>query len=153
MIEDVFKLLECTEEGLTDEESARRLAIFGPNKLESEEQNAFLQVGHSLGCFFSLANTLRDSFSASCGTLFRGSWKPPRSLPSRCRTEEGVRLIGKISLVLCCSYWPTLPLDSTKNGMLETRSRLSWIHSHPRPRSSARALGAKSNLRTWFPEI
>lgn len=44
MIEDVFKLLECTEEGLTDEEAARRLGIFGPNKLESEEQNPFLQV-------------------------------------------------------------------------------------------------------------
>jgi H+-transporting ATPase len=43
VIEDVFKLLECTDEGLTDEEAARRLAIFGPNKLESEEQNAFLQ--------------------------------------------------------------------------------------------------------------
>ena len=54
MIEDVFKLLDCTEEGLTDEEATRRLEIFGPNKLESEEQNAFLQVGPSspsfLGC-------------------------------------------------------------------------------------------------------
>lgn len=44
MVEDVFKLLECDEKGLTDEEAARRLDIFGPNKLESEEQNAFLQV-------------------------------------------------------------------------------------------------------------
>ena len=44
MIDDVFKLLECTDAGLTDEEAARRLEIFGPNKLESEEQNAFLQV-------------------------------------------------------------------------------------------------------------
>ena len=49
MIEDVFKLLDCTEAGLTDEEATRRLEIFGPNKLESEEQNAFLQVGPSLG--------------------------------------------------------------------------------------------------------
>lgn len=46
VIDDVFKLLECTEEGLSDEEATRRLEIFGPNKLESEEQNAFLQVGH-----------------------------------------------------------------------------------------------------------
>jgi len=45
VIEDVFKLLDCTEGGLSDEEAARRLDIFGPNKLESEEQNAFLQVG------------------------------------------------------------------------------------------------------------
>jgi hypothetical protein len=47
VIEDVFKLLDCTEEGLTDEEAERRLGIFGPNKLESEEQNAFLQVCRS----------------------------------------------------------------------------------------------------------
>jgi hypothetical protein len=41
---DVFKLLQATEEGLTSEQCAERLTIFGPNKLESEEQNPFLQV-------------------------------------------------------------------------------------------------------------
>jgi H+-transporting ATPase len=51
VIEDVFKLLDCTEEGLSDEEAARRLGIFGPNKLESEEQNAFLQVSRLLPSF------------------------------------------------------------------------------------------------------
>jgi len=49
-IDDVFTLLQCDDQGLTGEESARRLAIFGPNKLESEEQNAFLQV--CSGCNF-----------------------------------------------------------------------------------------------------
>ena len=44
MIEDVFRLLDCTEDGLADEEATRRIGIFGPNKLEAEEQNAFLQV-------------------------------------------------------------------------------------------------------------
>lgn len=44
VLEDVFKLLQCSEGGLSDEESRRRLELFGPNKLESEEQNAFLQV-------------------------------------------------------------------------------------------------------------
>lgn len=43
VIDDVFKLLECDENGLNAEEAQRRLEIFGPNKLESEEQNAFLQ--------------------------------------------------------------------------------------------------------------
>jgi H+-transporting ATPase len=42
-IDDVFTLLQCTPEGLTQEEAERRLHLFGPNKLESEEQNAFLQ--------------------------------------------------------------------------------------------------------------
>lgn len=43
-MEDVFKLLETTEEGLTTVEIQRRLGLFGPNKLESKEQNPFLQV-------------------------------------------------------------------------------------------------------------
>ena len=58
MIEDVFTLLECTKDGLTDDEAARRLAIFGPNKLESEEQNAFLQVWCFSSSFRSLAYRL-----------------------------------------------------------------------------------------------
>ena len=44
VIEDVFKLLQCDEAGLGDQEGARRLEIFGPNRLEHEEQNPFLQA-------------------------------------------------------------------------------------------------------------
>lgn len=43
-MEDVFKLLEATEEGLTTAEVERRLGLFGPNKLESKEVNPILQV-------------------------------------------------------------------------------------------------------------
>ncbi|KAF5378809.1 hypothetical protein D9615_006998 [Tricholomella constricta] len=43
VIDDVFTLLQCSDEGLTPAEAARRLELFGPNKLESEEQNALLQ--------------------------------------------------------------------------------------------------------------
>ncbi len=43
-MEDVFKLLETTEDGLTSAECERRLGLFGPNRLESKEQNPFLQV-------------------------------------------------------------------------------------------------------------
>ncbi|KAI0733405.1 plasma membrane H+-transporting ATPase [Fomitopsis betulina] len=42
-IEDVFKLLQCDAVGLSVEEALRRLELFGPNRLESEEQNPFLQ--------------------------------------------------------------------------------------------------------------
>jgi H+-transporting ATPase len=45
VIEDVFTLLQCNDKGLTSEEAKRRLEIFGPNKLEQEEQNPILQVG------------------------------------------------------------------------------------------------------------
>lgn len=47
VIDDVFTLLQCDENGLTQDEAVRRLELFGPNKLEAEEQNAFLQVS---GC-------------------------------------------------------------------------------------------------------
>ncbi|KAJ7809839.1 hypothetical protein B0H14DRAFT_3112525 [Mycena olivaceomarginata] len=43
VIDDVFKLLQCDENGLSPDEAVRRLELFGPNKLESEEQNPFLQ--------------------------------------------------------------------------------------------------------------
>ena len=45
-IDDVFKLLQCDENGLSHDEATRRLDLFGPNKLQVEEQNAFLQVWH-----------------------------------------------------------------------------------------------------------
>jgi H+-transporting ATPase len=45
VIEDVFTLLQCGDQGLDAQEAQRRLEIFGPNKLEQEEQNPFLQVG------------------------------------------------------------------------------------------------------------
>lgn len=44
VLDDVFQLLQCTDQGLTLEESHRRIELFGPNKLEQEDQNAFLQV-------------------------------------------------------------------------------------------------------------
>ncbi|KEP49357.1 plasma membrane H+-transporting ATPase, partial [Rhizoctonia solani 123E] len=37
-------IFQCTEEGLTETEAHRRLELLGPNKLESKEENAFLQV-------------------------------------------------------------------------------------------------------------
>ncbi|KAG6852253.1 ATPase 3, plasma membrane-type, partial [Termitomyces sp. Mi166 len=43
VIDDVFTLLQCNHEGLTQAEADRRLELFGPNKLEHEKQNALLQ--------------------------------------------------------------------------------------------------------------
>lgn len=49
VMDDVFKLLQCDDKGLDAEEAVRRLGLFGPNKLESEEQNAFLQASSHMG--------------------------------------------------------------------------------------------------------
>jgi H+-transporting ATPase len=74
VIEDVFKLLDCTEEGLTDEEAERRLGIFGPNKLESEEQNAFLQF---LSFMWNPLSWVMEAAALVAIALSNGGGRPP----------------------------------------------------------------------------
>lgn len=92
-----------------------------------------------------------DSSSASCGTRSLGSWKLPPLLPSLSRMVEDAHPTGRISLVSCCSCWPTLLSVSTRKGMQGTRSRLSWTLLPPGPRRSAMDLGEKSIPQIWFP--
>ncbi|XP_052209407.1 plasma membrane ATPase 4-like isoform X1 [Diospyros lotus] len=42
-IEEVFEQLKCTQEGLSSEEGASRLQIFGPNKLEEKKESKILK--------------------------------------------------------------------------------------------------------------
>ncbi|KAG5349720.1 hypothetical protein C0989_002184 [Termitomyces sp. Mn162] len=42
VINDVFILLQCNQEGLTQAEADHCIELFDPNKLEHEKQNAFL---------------------------------------------------------------------------------------------------------------
>lgn len=42
-MEDVYQLLQADENGLASGEATRRIELFGPNKLETEEVNAILQ--------------------------------------------------------------------------------------------------------------
>ncbi|KAH0465056.1 hypothetical protein IEQ34_005159 [Dendrobium chrysotoxum] len=42
-VEEVFEQLKCTKEGLTSEEGAQRLQIFGPNRLEEKTESKFLK--------------------------------------------------------------------------------------------------------------
>jgi H+-transporting ATPase len=37
-MEEVFQLLQCDENGLTDAEATNRVGIFGPNKLEEKHE-------------------------------------------------------------------------------------------------------------------
>ncbi|XXG56536.1 hypothetical protein AAC387_Pa03g3920 [Persea americana] len=55
-IEAVFKQLKCTKEGLTSEEGANRLQIFGPNNWKIKGRARF------------------SNFWALCGIPFHGSW-------------------------------------------------------------------------------
>ncbi|KAI0320934.1 plasma-membrane proton-e [Amylostereum chailletii] len=73
-IEDVFTLLQCNGEGLTSEEAARRLEIFGPNKLESEEQNAILQF---LGFMWNPLSWVMEAAALVAIALSNGEHRAP----------------------------------------------------------------------------
>lgn len=42
-VEEVFKQLKCTREGLTSAEGEKRLQVFGPNKLEEKTDSKLLK--------------------------------------------------------------------------------------------------------------
>lgn len=83
VIEDVFKLLQCDENGLAPEEAARRLELFGPNKLEQEEQNPILQVSVYPVFKFSLKPYFVSvfEFHVESSVLGHGSCRPRRHCP------------------------------------------------------------------------
>jgi hypothetical protein len=72
VIEDVFILLQCDPKGLGTEEADRRLNLFGPNQLEQEEQNAFLQVSAQPLLCCLMSSFLPYSSLVLCGTLYHG---------------------------------------------------------------------------------
>ncbi|KAI1789272.1 plasma-membrane proton-e [Ganoderma leucocontextum] len=74
VVDDVFKLLQCDENGLTDEEATRRLELFGPNRLESEEQNAFLQF---LSFMWNPLSWVMEAAALVAIALSNGEQRPP----------------------------------------------------------------------------
>ncbi|KAF8524342.1 plasma-membrane proton-e [Hysterangium stoloniferum] len=74
VIDDVFKLLQCDSEGLTEAEATRRLEIFGPNKLESEEQNPFLQF---LSFMWNPLSWVMEAAALVAIVLSNGQHRPP----------------------------------------------------------------------------
>lgn len=38
-VDEVFRELNCSKDGLTNEEGQKRLEVFGPNKLEEKKAN------------------------------------------------------------------------------------------------------------------
>ncbi|TFK70167.1 plasma membrane H+-transporting ATPase [Pluteus cervinus] len=73
-LDDVFKLLQCDDAGLTDAEASRRLELFGPNKLESEEQNAFLQF---LSFMWNPLSWVMEAAALVAIALSNGEHRPP----------------------------------------------------------------------------
>ncbi|KAI0696067.1 plasma-membrane proton-e [Cytidiella melzeri] len=74
VVDDVFKLLQCTDGGLDSAEATRRLELFGPNRLESEEQNPFLQF---LGFMWNPLSWVMEAAALVAIVLSNGEGMPP----------------------------------------------------------------------------
>ncbi|KAI5479058.1 hypothetical protein MNV49_004340 [Pseudohyphozyma bogoriensis] len=73
-LEDVWTLLQCKEEGLTDAEATRRREIFGPNKLEHKETSAFLQF---LSFMWNPLSWVMEGAALVAIALSNGEGQPP----------------------------------------------------------------------------
>ncbi|KAF8132313.1 plasma membrane atpase 1, partial [Boletus edulis] len=74
VINDVFKLLQCDEGGLSQEGAQRRIELFSPNKLEQEEQNAFLQF---LSFMWNPLSWVMEGATLVAIVLSNGEGQPP----------------------------------------------------------------------------
>ncbi|KAL7137861.1 hypothetical protein ABFS83_10G122900 [Erythranthe nasuta] len=73
-IEEVFTQLKCSKEGLTSDEGAKRLEIFGPNKLEEKKESKFLKF---LGFMWNPLSWVMESAAIMAIVLANGGGKPP----------------------------------------------------------------------------
>ncbi|KAI4335401.1 hypothetical protein L6164_014046 [Bauhinia variegata] len=73
-IDEVFEQLKCTREGLTSEEGANRLQIFGPNKLEEKKESKLLKF---LGFMWNPLSWVMEAAAIMAIALANGGGKPP----------------------------------------------------------------------------
>ncbi|KAK9705832.1 hypothetical protein RND81_07G085500 [Saponaria officinalis] len=73
-IEEVFEQLKCTREGLTSEEGAHRIELFGPNKLEEKKENKLLKF---LGFMWNPLSWVMEAAAIMAIALANGGGKPP----------------------------------------------------------------------------
>ncbi|GAB4838255.1 Plasma membrane ATPase 4 [Ancistrocladus abbreviatus] len=73
-IEEVFEQLKCSREGLTSDEGANRLNIFGPNKLEEKKESKLLKF---LGFMWNPLSWVMEAAAVMAIALANGQGKAP----------------------------------------------------------------------------
>ncbi|KAK2658201.1 hypothetical protein Ddye_004734 [Dipteronia dyeriana] len=73
-IEEVFEQLKCRREGLSSEEGANRLQVFGPNKLEEKKESKFLKF---LGFMWNPLSWVMEAAAIMAIALANGGGRPP----------------------------------------------------------------------------
>ncbi|RAL50826.1 hypothetical protein DM860_015973 [Cuscuta australis] len=73
-IEEVFQQLKCSREGLSSEEGANRLQIFGPNKLEEKKESKVLKF---LGFMWNPLSWVMEAAAIMAIAMSNGDGRPP----------------------------------------------------------------------------
>eukprot|EP00258_Populus_trichocarpa_P029655 XP_024445674.1 plasma membrane ATPase 4 [Populus trichocarpa] len=73
-IEEVFEQLKCSREGLTSDEGATRLQVFGPNKLEEKKESKILKF---LGFMWNPLSWVMEAAALMAIVLANGDGRPP----------------------------------------------------------------------------
>ncbi|KAJ6856147.1 plasma membrane ATPase 4-like isoform X2 [Populus alba x Populus x berolinensis] len=73
-IEEVFEQLKCSREGLTSDEGANRLQVFGPNKLEEKKESKVLKF---LGFMWNPLSWVMEAAALMAIVLANGDGRPP----------------------------------------------------------------------------
>ncbi|KEH19962.1 plasma membrane ATPase 4 isoform X1 [Medicago truncatula] len=73
-LEEVFDHLKCSRQGLTSEEGASRLEVFGHNKLEEKTENKFLKF---LGFMWNPLSWVMEAAAIMAIALANGDGRPP----------------------------------------------------------------------------
>ncbi|CAN1328167.1 ATPase 8, plasma membrane-type [Linum perenne] len=73
-VDEVFRHLKCTKQGLTSEEGEKRLQIFGYNKLEEKQESKFLKF---LGFMWNPLSWVMEAAAIMAIVLANGGGKPP----------------------------------------------------------------------------
>ncbi|CAN1328156.1 ATPase 8, plasma membrane-type [Linum perenne] len=77
-VDEVFRHLKCTKQGLTSEEGEKRLQIFGYNKLEEKQESKFLKF---LGFMWNPLSWVMEAAAIMAIVLANGGGKPPGGKP------------------------------------------------------------------------
>ncbi|ESW07792.1 hypothetical protein PHAVU_010G159400 [Phaseolus vulgaris] len=73
-LDQVFEQLNCSKEGLTNDEGRKRLELFGPNKLEEKKESKFLKF---LGFMWNPLSWVMEAAAIMAIALANGGGKPP----------------------------------------------------------------------------
>ncbi|KAF1859521.1 hypothetical protein Lal_00010105, partial [Lupinus albus] len=73
-VDEVFRELNCSKEGLTNEEGQKRLEVFGPNKLEEKKESKLLKF---LGFMWNPLSWVMEIAAIMAIALANGGGQPP----------------------------------------------------------------------------